>query len=80
MNWLVYKNVPPSEYDLLGMPNSASLSTLADSPESSEAKVSTILFNKLHPKKVEMEDNSDAGRSVVTESTNYGRDDNRMNY
>jgi hypothetical protein len=67
MNWLVYKNVPPSEYDMLGMPNSASMSTLAESPESSEAKVSTILFKKLHPKKAEMADGSDAGRSVATD-------------
>jgi hypothetical protein len=66
MNWLVYKNVPPTEYDMIGMNNSASASTLADSPDGSEAKVSAILFDKLHPKKAEMHAD-ESMRSTSTE-------------
>jgi len=82
MNWLVYKRVPPSEYDLLG--NNASSSTLADSPDindamAAELKVSAILFNKLNPKKVEMKE--DSVQTVSSESqSSMRRDDPRASY
>lgn len=81
MNWLVYKRVPPSEYELLG--NNASSSTLADSPVDNtidgELKVSAILFNKLAPKKVELKE--DSVQTVSSESQeSRRRDDERSTY
>ena len=83
MNWLVYKRVPPSEYDMIG--NNASSSTLADSsPDlndamAAELKVSAILFNKLNPKKVEMKE--DSVQTISSESqSSHRREDPRASY
>lgn len=73
MNQLVYKYVPPTEYDLIGQ--SASASTLGDENSQGnyqipEAKMSAILFNKLNPKKAEMKNSSADSCSDEDDSLN----------
>lgn len=78
MNWLVYKHIPPTEYDLVGNASASTLGGTEDNIDlnnstnnigyNQDVKMSAILFNKLNPKKAELhKDQSDMSFSTETD-------------